>query len=86
MKRVLVILSMLAIVACAFTVSCKKEAKDSIKLDKKSVTVSNKGESVTLKVTASGEFTSKPDAEWLSVNDATITAAPTTLRQAVQPT
>lgn len=76
MKRVFVILSMLAIVACAFTVSCKKEAKDSIKLDKKSVTVSNKGEAVTLKVTASGEFTAQPDAEWLSVTESTITAAP----------
>ena len=76
MKKLFVILSVLAIAACAVTISCKKETKDSIKIDKKSVTVSNRGEAVTLNITASGEFQGQPDAEWLGVSGSTITAAP----------
>ena len=76
MKKVFAIISMLAIIAAVGAVSCKKEAKDSIKLDKNSVNVSYKGEVVTMKVTASGEFSSQPSAEWLSASGADITVKP----------
>ena len=50
--------------------------KDSIKLDKKSVTVSNRGEEVDVVVTASGDYTAQREAEWLSVSGSKITVEP----------
>ncbi|MBR5034471.1 MAG: DUF4878 domain-containing protein [Bacteroidales bacterium] len=76
MKKLFVIFSMLAIVAAAMAVSCKKEAKDSIKLDKQFVNVSDRAEVITMNVTASGEYSGQPDAEWLSVSGPTITVSP----------
>ena len=78
MKKLLAIISMLAIIAALVAVSCKKEevTKDSIKLDKKAISVSHKGDVVNVTVTASGEFTSQRDAEWISVSGSTITVAP----------
>ncbi len=73
MKKVLLFFSMLAIVATAVAVSCNKEA---IKIDKTTLSVSHKGEEVTLKVTANGEFTSQPDEKWLKVLGSTITVEP----------
>lgn len=76
MKKVFAIISMLAIIAAVGAVSCKKEAKDSIKLDKKAVSVTHRGDVVNITVTASGEFTAQRDAEWLSVSGSTITVDP----------
>ena len=76
MKRLFAIISVLACVAAFAAVSCQKEAKDSIKVDKKTVSVAHRGDVVDVTVTASGEFTAQRDAEWITVSGSTITVAP----------
>ena len=79
MKKVLVLVSMLAILAASVVVSCKKDdpvVKDSIKLNTNTWTASYKGEVVNLTITASGEYSGTPDVDWLSVSGSAITIAP----------
>lgn len=76
MKRLFAIISVLACVAAFAAVSCQKEAKDSIKVDKKTVSVGHRGDVVNVTVTASGEYSAQRDVEWVSVSGSTITVDP----------
>ena len=77
MKKFLAIALMLALVV----VSCKKpepEVKDSISLNTTSWTAPYEGESLTLTVTASGDFKGEPDVAWITVSGAKVTVAENT--------
>lgn len=77
MKKFLAIALMLALVV----VSCKEpqpEVKDSISLNTTSWTAPYEGESLTLTVTASGDFKGEPDVAWITVSGAKVTVAENT--------
>lgn len=77
MKKFLAI----ALVLALMVVGCKKpepEVKDSISLNTTSWTAPYEGESLTLTVTASGDFKGEPDVAWITVSGAKVTVAENT--------
>ena len=68
----------LTLVLALIVVGCKKEpeTKDSIKLNTETWTASYEGETVNITVTASGDFTAKPDVDWITVSGSAVTVAP----------
>ncbi len=75
MKKLLLVLSVLAVLATVFAVSCKKEpvAKDVISINPNTWTCSYKGESLSLAVAASGKYYNNTVEKWISVSGNTIT-------------